>query len=609
MLEVFDRALRRVAILEHAFDVVEQQRANAVGSLTFSLPENDPKAAYLNDLWFVRLDGGDFYRIQPQGLEEGEHAVLTCTCEHAIATLIDDVLVGYHIPNCANTAAYIRYVLDHQTVRRWQLGQCEFARKFEYAWTDETLLAALWSVATPLTDYLWTFDFSTDPWTVNLTALDTTSIPRLHYRTRKNLLRYGRTRDPQQLCTRLYPRGYGEGVNQLTITGVNGGVEYIESPPEIIAKYGLISRVWTDRRYENAESLLAAAQAMLAELQEPVVQHEIDAVQLTGAEAPAIGKRVRIVHGGGTVDTYIVEMETVHGEYDEITVTLANRATDIASTVADLADRQRIEQTYAQGATQLYSQSLQGNASGNDGLQMSFYLPAELRIINKVIAKVRLSSFRAYSQATTTTDATTATSSSGGANTYTSSSGGGNETTTSAGGKTTVTSTSGGGTVETTHGSSGVEYTMGTTTSVEGHTHQIRLVHYHEHEVEIPEHDHDVRIPSHTHDVDIPDHTHTIKIPAHSHNVTIPGHGHTITPGIFYFGAPKSFVLYVDGTARATFAATSAELDLTEYLIGEGGIIARGAWHTVEIRPDDLAYICIDMYVQGFVQSRGDYTV
>lgn len=609
MLEVYNLALERVAILENAFDVTEHACANAVGSLIFSLPGDDPKTYYLNDLWFVRLDGGDFFRIQPQSLEETECDVLTCTCEHAIATLIDDVLIGYHIPACANTAAYIRYVLDHQTVRRWQLGQCAFDRRFEYAWTDETLLAALWSIATPLTDYLWTFDFSTTPWTVSLTALDTVSTPNLHYRTGKNLLRYGRTRDPQQLCTRLYPRGYGEGVNQLTIKEVNGGCEYIESPPEIIAKYGLISRVWTDRRYENAESLFAAARTMLAELQKPVVQHEIDIAKLEGDEAPAIGKRVRIVHGGGTDDTYIVEMETAHGECDEITVTLANRASDIASTVADLADRQRIEQTYAQGATQLYSQALQGNASKDEGLQMDFYLPGELRIINKIVAKVRLSAFRSYSKATSTTDTATATSSSGGGSTYTSSSGGGTSCTTSDGGGTTKTTTYAGDTVETTHTASNVEYTYNTTTTVEGHAHEIRMVHSHEHEVELPSHKHKVTLDDHSHDVDIPSHTHRVKLDDHTHTVSIPGHGHEITPGIFYFGSPKSFTLYVNGQARQTFAATEAEIDLTAYLIGEGGIIARGAWHTIEIRPDDLAYICVDMYVQGFVQSRGDYTV
>ena len=55
MLEVYNLALERVAILENAFDVTEHACANAVGSLTFSLPGDDPKTSYLNDLWLRRF--------------------------------------------------------------------------------------------------------------------------------------------------------------------------------------------------------------------------------------------------------------------------------------------------------------------------------------------------------------------------------------------------------------------------------------------------------------------------------------------------------------------------------------------------------------------------
>jgi phage minor structural protein len=35
--------------------------------------------------------------------------------------------------------------------------------------------------------------------------------------------------DPTEIITRLYPLGYGEGVNQLTISSVNNGVPYIDA--------------------------------------------------------------------------------------------------------------------------------------------------------------------------------------------------------------------------------------------------------------------------------------------------------------------------------------------------------------------------------------------
>ena len=35
------------------------------------------------------------------------------------------------------------------------------------------------------------------------------------------------------------------------------------------------------------------------------------------------------------------------------------------------------------------------------------------------------------------------------------------------------------------------------------------------------------------------------------------------------------------------------------------GKIERGAWHSIEVAPNDNAYITIDMMIQGFIQSRG----
>ena len=44
---------------------------------------------------------------------------------------------------------------------------------------------------------------------------------RQRYDTEKNLIGIERDEDPTQVITRLYPLGYGEGVNQLTIKDVN----------------------------------------------------------------------------------------------------------------------------------------------------------------------------------------------------------------------------------------------------------------------------------------------------------------------------------------------------------------------------------------------------
>lgn len=558
--------------------------------------------------------------------------------------------LNYHVVGNLGvyTADVIRYILDHQLVKNWVLDECDFRNQFEYGWEQESLLSALFSVLSPLSSPMIVTDTTVYPWRLSLKKLVTTGRPEMYVRRRYNMTSYTRGRDPQNIVTRLYPLGYGEGINQLNIKGVNDGVPYIQSPKEITDKYGIIERVWIDRRYEDAASLKAAAEIMLSELQEPLVSYSVGFHELTASDydKAAIGKRVRIIFPevGDSVDTYITELTRKRDDLKESTITVANRETSIAASLADMADRQRIEQTYAQGATQIYSQALQANSASDSGATMDFFLPSEMRIVNKVLVKVRIKKFRAYSKATEAAESKTITSSTSDEDTRTSSSGG----------RTTATTTSGGGTyTSTTYEAKKTLTATAVILSAENiypteaamynaakHNHgipdRVKLAVYggkdangnviadgyatfiesgahshgeHDHEITIPRHNHEVEIDDHSHKVTIPAHTHDITIPGHSHKVTIPGHEHKITPGIFEYGNPQNFSLYVNGEKKADFAGRNAELDITAFLVGSDNMIPRGSWLSLEVRPDDLAYISIDLIVQGFIQSRGDNTV
>lgn len=644
MLEIFDRARKRVAIAEHAHNVREERKINSIWYLYFSLPVDDSKNEYCLPFHYVRWDDGELYRIMPAETSAAETGSVEYQCEHVLATLIDNVLFGYHV--VGNRGVYTRdcinYVLNHQPVKNWVLDRCVFNRQFEYGWEQETLLSALFSIANPLSNYMWVTDTSVYPWRLSLEALDTGAKPEMYVRYSRNMLSYTGSTDPQQICTRLYPIGYGEGVNQLTIAGVNGGVPYLQSPQEYIDRYGVIERVWSDRRYEDPESLKAAAQAMLDEMQEPIKQYSIGFSQLDEGEysKAAIGKKICIVHPelGANVDTFITELKLNYGDVPSSTIMVANKSTNIASSIADMADRQRIEQTYAQGATQLYAQTLQANCDSKNGAVMNFYIPGDMRIINKIMAKVQMSSFRSYSKATEAASSQVISSNTSDTNTYSSSDGGGTSTTTSDGGSTTTDS--GGDTIVTssaeTVSNSNTENDpsdnggSGNANHNHGLSRGLRLAYCdennniigsrafvpsgkhthgkHAHAITIPPHTHDVS--DHSHSLRLQAHSHNVKIPGHSHSVTIPSHTHEITPGIFFSGRPTSFGLYVNGTKKASFTLTDAEIDLTGYLVESStNLIPRGSWLSIEIRPNDLAYVSIDMYVQGFVQSRGDNTV
>ena len=95
MIEIFDRALRRVAIAENAHAVSEQQRINAVWYLYFSLPYSDPKNRFCKPFHYVRHNGGELYRIMPESLYMDETGSVAYQCEHVLATLIDNILYAH----------------------------------------------------------------------------------------------------------------------------------------------------------------------------------------------------------------------------------------------------------------------------------------------------------------------------------------------------------------------------------------------------------------------------------------------------------------------------------------------------------------------------------
>lgn len=695
MLEIYSRNRVKQAILQNAADITETLRINEIYSLAFSLPYDDAKNEYCTPFSLAKWNGR-LYRIQPSALEISDTGMITYTCEHVIATLIDKVLFGYHHLGGLGvyTADVIRSILSRQS--DWKLGECAFSRQFEYGWEQESLLSALFSIPNRFTElYMWDYNTDIYPWTLHLRKIDTSANPTLYIRNEKNLLNLSRQSDTTQICTRLYPLGYGEGVNQLNIKGVNSGIPYLQSPKAYTDKYGIVERVWIDRRYEDAESLKQAAQAMLTELQEPYEEYSVGLAELGGGsyDEADVGKIVQITDNrvGLRKKSYVTEIQRVNNDIAESTVTVANKSRSIASTVADLADRQRIEAAYSQGATQVYSLTLQANADASNGAVLDFFIPSEMRIINKVLIKVRMGSFRAYSKATesggsvTTGTSSSSVSSVGGGSTTTgtssssvSSVSGGSTQTSSAGGSTTVsggskqTSSSGGstsvsgGSTKTSSSSgstnvSGGSTSTGTSTrtfksigtggpkadpqdkddhyhliesSVLGHSHTVNTSHSHS----IGNHTHTIdtshshKIGSHTHTVDtnhshsIGNHTHSVSTShshnishthtvntSHSHNISHTHtvdtrHTHNITAGIYRFGNPKSFRLFVNGQQKATINATGSELDITSHLLSNG-TIPRGSWMSVEIRPDSLAYISAVLFVQGFVQSRGDMTV
>lgn len=440
MVKVYDQNMKLQAILGAANDVGYTLKHNDLSIASFSLPTCDPKNAYCAAHNFVEIEDGErdtgLYRIV--GMPRNDTDEWTeYELEHVMATLVDDVLFGQHEVGGTGiyTADVIAYILARQLVPRWKLGVCEFSDQFAYHFENAPLLSALFSIGKLLVDeYTWDFDTSTTPWTVNLRHADATPGCGIHYR--RNLKQIKKTMDATTLLTRLYCLGYGEGVNQLTIKSVNGGLPYLDA--DTIGVWGTKCGVFTDTTIQDAATLKQRCRAVLEGYKNPYLTYTAtaaDLYRLTGYSWDNFmpGKLVQVMDDqhGITFQARIISItkSDVKGKPQDIEITIANAQKDTADSINQLADRVGISELYSQGATSLYVYQYAENCTPGHPATFSIPIPESAVRINVVKFLLKREAYRADAQG----------AASGGGSVTTTSSGGGGTTTSAAGGAQTLT--------------------------------------------------------------------------------------------------------------------------------------------------------------------------
>ena len=621
IIKVYDSDMNKLAYLHNAYAIGYSLELNELWNATFTLPAVDSKNIYCQPFNYVEIFDGseriELFRIMPNTLTRNTKGDIVYKCEHVLATLLDDVMFKYHqMGNIGvGTAQVIRYILDQQLVKRWQLGQCDFDRRFEYKWENENLLAALFSVPQPFNEkYRWEFDTTGSIWRINLKRLSTEFKADITYR--KNMLEIKKTVDPTSIVTRLYCLGYGEGDNQLGIESVNNGIPYLESNGATTT-WGIKQSILVDRRFENPETLKAYGQSLLAGSKHPYISDETSAVDLYRLSPT---KHLRFIPGdivriNDTEDNIIEDLPIVRVTKNDVTgrpadvdIEIANKTRDMAGSISELQERARINEVYAQGATNQMIIPYADNADSNNPSVLRVYIPDTMVRINKCILNYRLEPFRAFSKAIGGGGGSTQTSSSGGGGSTTSSDGGGMSSSTADGGSS-VTTSSGGGGIVTDTGPEGINvtwvYPQTGPGGADNHRHEYRRVNSHQHAVNIPSHRHDVNIPRHNHRFYIDDHYHRINLPTHTHRINIPEHTHDLQFGIYQGDRASKVTIKVDGKAIPQ-TQENTDINIIDYLaVDSSGKIQRNTWHEIEIIPDKMTRIVANVFMQIFTNSRG----
>ncbi|QAT43434.1 phage tail spike protein [Aminipila luticellarii] len=605
IIRVYDQNMKKLAYLQNAFDIGYDLALNELWLASFSLPADDPKNIYCQPFNYVEIFDGkeriELFRIMPSSLTRNMKGVIAYQCEHVLATLLDDVMFKYHQigGDSIGTVQVLRYILDRQTTGRWQIQECDFDRRFEYKWENENLLAALYSVPEVFDEaYRWEFDTTGTIWRLKLKKLPTKFKADIMYS--KNMLEIKKTVDSTKVVTRLYCLGYGEGDNQLGIESVNGGVPYLEANT---TTYGIKASILTDRRFESPETLKAYGLSVLNELKNPYKSYQVKAIDLHRKSPEKFekffpGDIVRIVDKQDDIieDLPIVSVvkSDVRGNPGAINIEVANKSKDIAGTITDLASRTRINEVYAQGATNQMVIPFADNADPDHPAVMKVYIPDTMVRINKCILNFQFEAFRAYSKAV------------GG--------GGASTESTSAGGNSSQTSSASLGKIQTSINTEWGITLPGTPDIIHDsgeHNHGIRngsklaladggYVYFYE----SGKHGHLLDTP-HEHDIEIPEHEHTVDIPAHTHTVTFADHTHDLEFGIYQGETADMVSIRVDGNLLPDIEEDQ-DIDVVPYMsVDSSGKINRNTWHTIEIIPDKMTRVAANIFLQIFTQSRG----
>lgn len=590
---IYDLQMRKVAYLENAFGIQYETPFNGIWTASFSLPVDDPKNVECQPLYFAEIfdesERLELYRILPSSLKRGTEDMITYRCEHVLGTLLDDLLYKHHtVGNLGYyTADVLRYILQRQSVQRWRLGTVDFRHQFEYNWEHENILGALLSVPKPFSDeYMWTWDTTAYPWTLNLVRPSNDVQAYIRYGV--NMQGIERTIDPSNIVTRIYGLGYGEGDNQLTFSALNNGKPYLDAEPEYIQRYGIMQSVFVDRKFEYADTLMARCRAILDELKQPRVSYVVQASELYALTKDPIHKfrtgamaRVQDKEVGEDVTFRVLNVRKADaiGAPGNVEIEIANRPQDVSGSIAELRNRQYAADTYSQGATNIDTRDLAENCDPTHPAVLKFLIPEEAVRINKVRLTFECQPFRAYSRAID--------------------GGGAFASTTAAGGGTWVSSES------EDYDNSPLYYTGENVgyigTYPDGN-------HYHVVDAGYTDWsgDHNHKVDDHVHYNNLIPHTHDVMIPAHSHGFSIPAHTHQIQFGIYEGPTPNAVSIKVDGNLIPGTSASATDLDIIPYLAkDDSGRIKRGYWHTISIVPNSLGRVIASVVTQIFVQSRG----
>lgn len=280
-------------------ELVHDERLEESEILSFEIPASSPKAYLLGADVEVRWRDRRFYIAEIEENRDRAEATISVEAEALWYRLGDITYVGSFILTDQTPRAGLIAIVAAVTGWTVDEGTTLSTDTFSIELQDKTILEILRTWAKVTGKFLI---FDTLARSIRLADTRGRDLG-LGFRYRRNVKSVRRRVRPPAVTVL-----YAYGRDDLSIAGANGGAPFVEdftfytaqgiTLDEARALYTR-SRVWSDDSFVDEAPLLAAAEAMLADLSQAVVTYEMDVVdlsELTGIdELPiAVGDTVRV---------------------------------------------------------------------------------------------------------------------------------------------------------------------------------------------------------------------------------------------------------------------------------------------------------------------------
>lgn len=227
----------------------------------------------------------------------------------------------------------------------------------------------------------------------------------------KDMIDFNEVSDPTDIVNYIIPKGSGEGINQLTIEKVNGGLRYLKNDASI-SQWGKRSYIWIDKSIEDAYTLKARAQAILDEKKCPKISFEINSADISVLpeyqhERKVLNGITRIIVNNEEYYARIVgeKIADITREYD-VDYQISNRIEDISTTQADLQRKVQINEAYSQGSTSTMIFSYQENCDTSHPAVIHIFIDDDVKNVNTCELTLNTKKYRGYTFTASTSSAT-----------------------------------------------------------------------------------------------------------------------------------------------------------------------------------------------------------